>query len=171
MYVLSFSIVFLADAAQPKPLVIHTSQNTALVEWPDVATGNDYYMVEYGKDFDHSTTLQMSKKSNKAIIHGLKPGTLYRVRIKAPNSNPGPSVSFRTKPFADRFGEPEVAMEPRPYNQLRVTWNLPQGMNPSDVVHFSLIYSPMYSPFFMKTSLILPVRNICQYRGVSCTEK
>lgn len=146
------------DSLLPKPSVIYTSQHNALIKWPDIDTKTDYYTVEYGKDFDHSRTFQISKKTNTAMIHGLKPDTSYRVRVKAPNVHPGPSIRFRTKPYAVSFGAPVVAVEPRPYNKLLVTWNLPSGMHPSDVVHFSLIYSPLYSPFFMKTSLVLPVR-------------
>ncbi|KXJ24952.1 Frizzled-5 [Exaiptasia diaphana] len=153
-----FALIFhsYTDSLLPKPSVVYTSQHSALIEWPDINSKSDHYIVEYGKDFEHSRTFQISKKTNTAMIHGLNPDTSYRVRVKAPNVDPGPSLRFRTKPYAVSFAAPVVDVKPRPYNQLLVTWNLPPGMRPSDVVHFSLIYSPLYSPFFMKTSLVLP---------------
>ena len=145
-----------------KPVVMYTSPNSAVIKWEELRRKQekDGYTIEYGKNWQNSKMVQVSKSSNTAIISDLEPDTLYNIRVLVPGTIlPGPSVSFRTKPVASaRIGVPQnITLVPLPFYKLLVSWDLPYRARASDVVHYSLVFAPVYSPYLRKTSLLLPV--------------
>lgn len=149
-----------------KPEVMHTSRNSAVIRLEKLRPDQekDGYVIEYGKNWHNSKTVQVSRSSTAAMISNLEPDTLYNVRVRLPDVNnggthPGPSVSFRTSPVvAARIGVPQnITVVPLPLYKLRVAWDLPYRALASSVVHYSLVFAPLYSPYLRKTSLLLPV--------------
>lgn len=149
-----------------KPSVMYTSPNSAVIRWEKLRPDQekDGYVIEYGKNWQHSRTLQVSKDSTAAMISNLDPDTLYNIRVRVPDvsnggTHPGPSVSFRTRPVVSpSIGVPQnVAVVPLPLYKLQVAWDLPYRALASDVVHYNLVFAPVYSPYLRKTSLLLPV--------------
>jgi hypothetical protein len=148
---------------------MYTSPNSAVITWAKVKTEKEIndYVIEYGKNWKNSKMLHVSRQSNTAMIQNLEPDTLYNIRVRVPNdrngeTHPGPPISFRTQStVAASVGVPQnIAVVPQPLYKLLVTWDLPLRSRASDVVHYSLVFAPFYSPYLRKTSLILPVSTI-----------